>query len=529
MPIFTLRWLLFLAVLFSLAQTAPLLFAQGSVTDAYNAVQAGIDANGDRGGGTLPPGYWGNTENSRNSGTQYWDADGRLNDRLAGDAWGYGGGGTGGNGGDESVNTGGRGGILVNPNGVLSRFTAWDSGRLSEQQLRIIRSSYTLPQDISAKSLMRCICLNRLEKAIIDAGGEITAEMWFLAGIQRITHVFYFPESKDIVIAGHAEGWFPGYEGAMIGVSTRQPVIELQDLVLALRTYAPGRGEWDGNVGCSIDPTEEGNVRLQQFVAQSRGLNSQAFANGVRQSIGMQMITVDGVPAMTNAARMMVAADYRMKLIGLGLDAKPYSRLETFIANTVPNASNALFRWYFVPDYKSVVLTEDRIGMELVGSGVKLVGENEIVSSDGSRTSVVGELDRGSRAFTQSFTRHYPQIAEKALVFAQLRNWIDMLICAAHIQREDFYGKSGWSMEFFGSEEKFPLEVYVAPMAVEPLVGQARRGNLLLTPVGGGVVIDAELALDEEHVKPDTDGKVATQRAKVGLNLSEGVWWWDVR
>ena len=174
-------------------------------------------------------------------------------------------------------------------------------------------------------------------------------------------------------------------------------------------------------------------------------------------------------------------------------------------------------------------LTEDRTGLQLVGDGVKLIGENEIVDSTGERSVVQGKLDPGSAAFTQSFTRQYPQIARRALVFAQLRNWIDMLICAAHIQREDFYGKSGWSMEFFGSEEKCRLEVYAAPKEVEPLVGTAQRGRLLLAPVGGGVVIDAELALDEENTKPDTDGKITNLREKVGINLPEGVWWWDVR
>jgi hypothetical protein len=157
-----------------------------------------------------------------------------------------------------------------------------------------------------------------------------------------------------------------------------------------------------------------------------------------------------------------------------------------------------------------VVIVIIRTAMELVGSGVKLVGENEVVSSDGSRTSVVGGLDRGSKAFTQSFTKHYPQIAEKALVFAQLRNWIDMLICAAHIQREDFYGKSGWTMKLFGSEEKFPLERFIEPKEVEPVVGIRVIGRTILTPVGGGIVIDAERALDE--AKGDSERKIVERQ-----------------
>ena len=444
-----------------------------------------------------------------------------------------GGGSRNGSGSGASIGGGGTGGVSVHPSGVMSRFADLDAGTLTRQQLNAARTSYGLSGDVTASSPMRCVSLNRLEKTVMETDGKVTKEMTFLAGIQRIRYVFHYPESKDIVIAGPAEGWSPGYEDMMIGIKTGLPVCELQDLIPALRVYASGKDVTE-TVGCSIDPTQEGNVRLQQFVNQfGAGSNTpagqQAFVNGVRQSIGLQTIRVDGVPATTHAALMMVAADYRMKRIALGADEKPVRQLSTFIEKTVPNAPDAAFRWFFVPDYESVILTEDRTGLQLIGDGVKLIGENEIVDSMGQRSAVQGKLDPGSAAFTQSFTRQYPQIAKQALVFAQLRNWIDMLICAAHIQREDFYGKSGWSMEFFGSEEKYPLEVYTAPKEVEPLVGTARRGNVLLTPVGGGVVIDAERALDDEHVKADADGKVTNLRAKIGLNLPENVWWWDVK
>ena len=424
------------------------------------------------------------------------------------------------------------GGVYVDANGVMRRFAERDFGALTARQERIARGDYQLRGDVTASSPMRCISLNRLEKAVAKAieGDEVlTKEMLYLAGIQRITHVFYFSESKDIVIAGPAEAWFPGHENIMMGVNTRQPVLELRHLVTALRAYAPS-GNGGNIVGCSIDPTEEGVARLQQFEQQfnsTRGGTRQAFVQGVRESIGMQTIRVDGIPATTHAAQMMVAADYRMKLLALGIDtiALPVraGRLQTFIDNTVANSSDALFRWYFTPNYDSVVLTDDRTGMQLVGNGVKLVGENELEGV------VVGGLDPGSKAFTQSFTRLYPQIAERAPVFAQLRNWIDMLICAVHIQREDFYGKSGWSMEFFGNEEKFQLETFPVPKEVEPVVGSRVVNRRLVAPVGGGVVIDAELALDEEHTKSDTDKKIAEQQKKIALNLPEGVWWWDVR
>jgi len=263
----------------------------------------------------------------------------------------------------------------------------------------------------------------------------------------------------------------------------------------------------------------------QQFGGIPRGLQQRAiqqeFIRGVRENIGTQTVRVDGIPATTHAAQMMVAADYRMKRIALGEDRLAVRGLRSFIDYTTPNDSNALFRWYFVPDYDSVILTEDRTGMQLDGKGVKLIGEVEL-------EGVVVGLDTGSREFTQSFTRLYPEISRQAMVFAQLRNWIDMLICAAHIQREDFYGQSGWSMEFFGNEERYRLETFPAPKEVEPIVGARTAGTRLLTPVGG-IEIDAEIALDEDRVRADTNNIIADQQKKITLELPEGVWWWDVR
>ena len=423
-----------------------------------------------------------------------------------------------------------QGGIRIDA-GTVIRDASKDYGRLSAQMLRAAQESYTLSEDVSIKSPLRCVSLNRLEKAMAT-GETITEEMKYLAGIQRITHVFYFPDSKDIVIAGPAEGWFPGYEGAMLGRESLQPVCELQHLITALRAYAPNK-EGAGLVTCSIDPTEEGNARLQQFQAQFRGFNQRQFLTGVIQSLGKQVIQVEGIPETTHAAQMMVAADYRMKRIGLGLDPLRVPGLQTFIANTEPNAGNALFRWYFTPNYDSVILTEDRTGMQLVGDGVQLVGANEIVSESGERTIVDRALDPGTAAFTQSFTQLYPEIVRQALVFGQLRNWIDMLICAAHIQREDFYGQSGWSMEFFGDETKYPLETFVAAKEVEPVVAtktvNVRGVRRTLAPIAGGIEIQPELALTDENARRDIDGSIAKQREQISLNLPDGVWWWDVK
>lgn len=152
-------------------------------------------------------------------------------------------------------------------------------------------------------------------------------------------------------------------------------------------------------VGCSIDPTEEGLASLQRFLRQvgSRATpaDTQFIVNGLRTSLGMQRVRVDGIPADTHFAQVMVEADYRMKLIGIGLQPPPV-RMTTFIDAASPGqiSRNALIRWYFVPDYECVRASADGLAMELVGDGVKLVGENELVTATGSGVPPAAKIVR---------------------------------------------------------------------------------------------------------------------------------------
>ena len=439
---------------------------------------------------------------------------------------GMGGGGRGGGGGGG----GGNGGILVSPEGVLSRRAVPDlSGSMLRQWQQA--SHAALAQDIAKPTQMRKVSLNRLEEAIKANNGVPTDDMRNLAGLLRAKYVFYYPESGDIVLAGPAEGWGRTQTGLTVGLTSGRPTLQLEDLIVAMRAYPP-EGVDTPVIGCSIDPTEAGLARLQATIRQQGGyitpaMTPQRIVSGLKNSLGMQTVRVDGIPANTHFAQVMVEADYRMKLIGIGLERPPV-KLVSFIDAVSPSqmAANALIRWYFVPDYECVRMAEDGLAMELVGSGVKLVGEDEVVSAAGSRTAV-GTANSASRKFTMSFTEKYPELASRSVVYAELRNLIDMSICAAYIQKEGLYAKSDWKMNFLGDEDKFAVETYNAPKTVESAINAVWKGSRLMTPIGGGVQIEAGMALDPEKTLEDEDGKLVVLRKTVAPELEAGQWWWD--
>ncbi|MEX0819735.1 MAG: DUF1598 domain-containing protein [Pirellulaceae bacterium] len=424
-------------------------------------------------------------------------------------------------------------GVDIDAGGVLRMHMFADrSGTLTRH--RIAEAMRSLAPDIAKASKLRKVSLNRLEDAVsqrIAAGERPTEAMQYLAGLQRIQYVFVYPDTGDIVIAGPAEGWASDLSGRVRGITSGAPVIELQDLIVALRAFPPAGGETPV-IRCSIDPTKEGLANMQQFLvrlgARATPGQTQFIVDGLRKSLGLQNVTIGGVPADTHFAQVLVEADYRMKLIGIGLE-RTSVRMKSYVDLASPTsvARNAMQRWYFVPDYECVRVSEDELAMELVGNSVKLIGADEMVAADGTRVNA-GLVDMAGKRFVQGFTEKYPEIAKAVPVYAQLRNLIDMSVAAAYIQRQDFYSQVGWSMDLFGSEESYPVQTGKPPRQVETAVSAVWRGNRLMTPIGGGVNIQPRLALTSSNLLPDEQGAVKKQRAEVTLDhLEPGQWWWD--
>ena len=457
-----------------------------------------------------------------------------------GGAAGGGGGAMGGGGGGQQGGGGGGGGvagILIDANGVLRTQIVPDAGLSLAHRKAAVAS---LPSDLQKSSTLRKVALSRLEAAVreaVDAGRGIPDDIQKMAGLTRVQYVFVYPatgtgdtaQPGEVVIAGPAEPWITDATGRVVGVSTGAPTVLLEDAVAALRAFPPGQPA-DRGIGCSIDPTQEGLAALQASIRQIGRVNPKASVDEIvttmRQALGPQQIRIDGVSPGSHFAQVMVEADYRMKLIGIGLERPPV-KMSTWIdlASSGSVASNALQRWYFMPNYQCVRISEDDLGIELVGRGVKLVGADEAVLPDGRRMSAT-RSDRATKYFTDAFTAKYPEIAARSPVFAQLRTLIDLSVAAAYLQEHDGYGRTGWAAETLRDEAVYPIGRFQAPTQVEPAINAVWRGSRLLTPIGGGVSLQPRMALDPPNLLMDENGAVARTR-NAGLDLPADRWWWD--
>ena len=429
-------------------------------------------------------------------------------------------------------------GVAIDADGVLQVKSEVDpTGRLRAQ--RLAASQAALPRDIAHAVPLRKLSLVRLEREInqrLAAGKPLDEMVRCLAGLQQVKYVFCYPgepgAEPDIVIAGPAEGWLTDGTGRVVGATSGAPVLLLEDLLVALRAYRAGTRD-KPFIGCTIDPTAEG---LARFVAFQRTIPhvvarddqprvAEAVARGVGESLGLANIRVFGISPQTHFAEVLIEADYRMKLIGIGLEPPPV-KMTTFIGALGSAKQQTLQRWWFTPNYECVRVSEDRLAMSLEGEGVQLLSEDKVIGPDG-KLLAGGKASEPSDRFTTAFTRKYPEIARRSPVFAQLRNEIGLLIAAAFLRREDYYGRAQWHPGTLLDEESLPTETLTTPRQAPCAVNPVWKGDRLLAPAGGGVSIQPDEALAPERLLADRDGKLAAARDKQRAAPRGPGWWWD--
>jgi hypothetical protein len=425
-------------------------------------------------------------------------------------------------------------GIAIDANGVLSTKEFPDAtGRLMAKRLADAKAA--LPGDMLRWSDLRKVSLVKLERAIadrIDKGESLDDAMRHLAGLQRVQYAFVYPDERDIVVAGPAEGWVEDLSGRTVGLTTGRPTLLLEDLLVALRVYPPG-SRAKPFIGCTIDPRPEGLAQLARFqktipaaiAEEQRELATVQIAKGMRDSLGMSNIRVFGVSDRTHFAQVLIEADYRMKLIGIGLEPPPVDMI-TFIAALQGARVSAMQRWWFTPHYDCVKVTEDRLAMELVGQGVQLQNEDMALGPDGRLMAGGKKPNKASTQFTSSFTKKFVQIAARVPVYAQLRNMIDLVILAAFICEHDYYTRAGWQPGVMAQEDQLPVETLATPRHVQSVVNAVWKENQLYVPAGG-VSIHPHLALEASRLQSDKDGKLNTRRKKVAETVTADRWWWD--
>jgi hypothetical protein len=205
------------------------------------------------------------------------------------------------------------GGISIDADGIVTTLAPKASESLAAERRQLLSASPIAGRE---KSGLRKVSLARLCERLKQALNQENApkaeaelvDLLLLGGLERITHVLVDPERKDIVLAGPADRGIVDGQGNVVAAGSGRPLMRLEDLVIAMASIDRAR---DGGIRCSIDPTPDGLAKLQAFLAGQRtiGPDPDAILRSMEQALGMQTVSVGGVPSDSRFAQVLVAAD----------------------------------------------------------------------------------------------------------------------------------------------------------------------------------------------------------------------------
>lgn len=386
----------------------------------------------------------------------------------------------------------GVGGVMIDSDGVLRNSTAEDQSRNLEQ----LRSTMQGAQgDLAKATDLRLISLKGIQQMVLDAqkqGKSIPEDVYCLGGLTRIDYVFVYPERNDIVIAGPAEPWAIGPQGSIVGKNTGSPVVNLDDLATAFRYVDQAR---NGGVSVSIDPTEQGYRQFNQALRNlGANVNPSQSAPALARAFGPQQVTVSGLPADSHMARVILAADYRMKLYGMNLAKPPVAGLPSYM-EMIQNRSNASTqiqsRWWMACDYDAITHSKDRLAWKISGQRIKTMTETEAFDQQGQRKQT-GKADPVAKKWADNFTKKIGELAVKDPVFGELRNVMDLCLVAALIESQNLQSLAACDLSSIlgnrGQIETIKLDV---AKSLDPQISFLQTAQGLLVSASGGVMIES--------------------------------------
>lgn len=415
------------------------------------------------------------------------------------------------------------GGVSIQPDGLLRNAQVDVTGKLRE---RLLKELAPVPEELAQTCELRKISLRGLETAIqqsLQTGKPLPDEVKYLAGLQQIRYVLVCPEQQDIILAGPGEGWKVDPQGYLVGITTGRPVMLLEDMIVALRTAQQAA---HGGISCSIDPTSEGLQQLQAYVKSLDTIGQpDVTIRNIEKALGPQQISVSGVPADTHFARVLVAADYRMKRLAMGFDPAPKGvRLPSYLAMLSAGSkgmSNMLPRWWLAPNYQPLLRDEEGLTWEIRGGSVKTMTEEDFLTATGQREHT-GRANPLAQKWADAMTAQYERLAVAEPIFGQLRNCMDLAILGALVVQHRLPEKAGYSFPVLMESEQIRWTKFSPPKQVQTIANAVKKGRHWVITASGGVQIPSWQIVQKTE-KSDSLSPVRTQATA----KKSSTWWWN--
>jgi hypothetical protein len=252
--------------------------------------------------------------------------------------------------------------------------------------------------------------------------------------------------------------------------------------------------------------------------------DADAYAAKLEAAYGKNVVSIKGVPARSRFGKILVAADYKMKKIGLDQEPSLVRGLPSYISMLTGRPKQINPRFWLAPEYTTVSHDSKKLTWELGTVKVKALSDDEYIDSRSSSRQSTGKLDPTAVRWCNAMTKNYDALGKVDPVFAELKSCMELAIVVALIHREGLLDAANCKLPTFSNETvlkmpKYQMLGYPTPQFVQSKSTIAKNGRSFVVACGG-VEINPFGAVD----KAKLDSTIDKQRKKL-LGTSGENWW----
>jgi Protein of unknown function (DUF1598) len=274
-------------------------------------------------------------------------------------------------------------------------------------------------------------------------------------------------------------------------------------------------------ISCSIDPTPEGLKRFTRLVRGNRTSPSDQLLRRMEDAVGPQTVTLTGVSPESHFAQVLVAADWQMKRIGMGLVPSPVDGLKSYLEMLNDGPNPKLPRWWIAYGEQPVERDSDGLGWRIYRPGIQVRTASGRLERDG-RISTQTESDPMAKRWADSMTERYDELAIVEPVFGQLRGCMDLALVTAALASGDLLKHVDLELPMVLDDTRVQLAAHRVPKSVASHASALRKGRSWVVSVSGGVELDVPRVVNAAELQADV-GEVRLQTSPNHINS----WWWD--
>ncbi|MDR2643469.1 MAG: DUF1598 domain-containing protein [Planctomycetaceae bacterium] len=408
------------------------------------------------------------------------------------------------------------GGVEIDTKGICMIAPRHVMENLSKDMRRTFE---TIPEDLSQQVPIRKISLKKIDQAIcdtVDSNKFLPDTARYLGGLTAVNYVVLVPEEKDILLVGPSESWKIDAAGYVVGNITGQPILRLEDLIVLFRTWY--NKDVHTTITCSIDPTPDSIARMNavknKFGIPTRQTAS-AYAYELEKASGNDIVVINGIDRTSRIAKMLVAADFKMKQIGLGHIQSGLRGLPSYLSLLSGSPRHISPRFWLSADYGVVYHDSHKLTWKLADVKINAKTEDQYIDARSNARVASGKTDPVAVRWCKKMDEQYNSLSRIDPVFGELRNCMGLAMVVALILREGLLDKSDCSIKTITEDPRMKT-----PQLPEPkfVVGKSIIAKNVVAC--GGVEINPFTTIRAAKL----DNKIDKQREQLAKTIGNN-WW----